>query len=109
MFSDQYNVAVKEMELAEISKDNMRINRCPNCETVEAYVADRCNFVICRQCHMTGPVGHSEEEAVELWNRLPRRGDVEVTVHPKCDRCGCEIVPGLVHYCMPVIEEGAVR
>ncbi len=41
--------------------------------------------------------------------RAHNAGSVEVTQHSKCDRCGCEIVPGLVHYCMPVIEEGAGR
>lgn len=82
---------------------------CPNCETGETYVADRTNYVACRRCHMTGPVGRSEEEAVELWNGLPRRGEVTVTTHEICGRCGCEMVPGLVHYCMPEIEEEAGR
>lgn len=77
---------------------------CPNpaCSSEQghtAYVADRCFYVACRQCYMTGPNGKSEEEAVKLWNSLPRRGEVTVTTHEICGRCGCEIVPGLVHYC----------
>lgn len=78
---------------------------CPNCDNTEVYLADHCNYVICQQCHMTGPDGHSEEEAVKLWNSLPRRGEAVVTAHEICDRCGGELVPGLVHYCMSVIEE----
>ena len=78
---------------------------CPNCETDEVYVVDRCNYVVCRQCHMSGPIGQSEEEAVGLWNMLPRRGEVTGTTHEICGRCGCEIMPGVVHYCMPEIRE----
>lgn len=48
---------------------------CPNCESTETYVADHCGYVICRKCGMTGPVAPIgvDEEAVELWNALPRR------------------------------------
>lgn len=79
---------------------------CPNpaCRSEQVYVADRCNYVACRECHMTGPNGRSEEEAVELWNALPRRGVVEITNNPRCDRCGYEILPGGIHYCLPDIE-----
>ena len=82
---------------------------CPNCTSAGTYVASRSFYVVCRQCHMTGPVGRSEEEAVELWNSLPRRGEVTVTTHEICGRCGCEIAPGLVHYCVPEIDETARR
>jgi len=80
---------------------------CPNpaCRSERVCVADHCNYVICTECHMTGPNGRDEEQAVALWNSLSRRGVVEVTHHPKCDRCGCEIEPGLVHYCIPDIEQ----
>jgi len=58
-----------------------KILPCPNCDCEETFVADRCNFVMCAKCRMTGPVGHFEEEAVALWNRLPRRNppDIKVT------------------------------
>jgi len=79
---------------------------CPNpaCRSERVCVADHCNYVICTECHMTGPNGQCEEQAVDLWNSLPRQGEVEVTIHPKCDRCGYEILPGGIHYCMPDIE-----
>jgi len=82
---------------------------CPNqaCRSEQVCVPDHCFYVVCRQCYMTGPNGKSEEEAVELWNSLPRRGEATVTTHEICGRCGCEIEPGLVHYCMPNIEEAA--
>ena len=55
---------------------------CPNCETADVCVADRTNHVICRKCKMTGPVGRWEEEAVLLWNRLPRRTAPDFEIIP---------------------------
>lgn len=28
----------------------------------------------------------------------------DIGSHPRFDRCGCEIEPGVVNYCMPDIE-----
>lgn len=46
---------------------------CPHCQSNQTYVAHRCFYVVCGVCHMTGPTSESEEEAVALWNKLPRR------------------------------------
>lgn len=104
MFSDQYNAAVKEMELEEISKDDMKINCCPNCDTDDAYVAARAFYVICRQCHMTGPVGHSDEEAVQKWNGLPRRGKYQY-----CEKCGEKLDPDYYHYCLEEADDEIIH
>lgn len=50
---------------------------CPNCKSTETYVADRCGYVVCRKCGMTGPVAPigNDEEAERMWDALPRRDD----------------------------------
>ncbi|PKN85918.1 MAG: hypothetical protein CVU46_09545 [Chloroflexi bacterium HGW-Chloroflexi-8] len=69
---------------------------CPHCQSNQVYVADRCNYVICRICKMAGPNGKSEEEAIEHWNNLPRRksndeekmAEYEREMQVDCDNCG---------------------
>lgn len=80
---------------------------CPNpdCQSAEVYVGQRCNYVVCRKCHMTGPTSSNDEEAVRKWNRLPRVGAdglPNIRLNPICDQCGGEIIPGLVHYCSTI-------
>ena len=77
---------------------------CPNpaCQSAETYVGHRTHYVMCRKCHMTGPNGQNDEEAVHNWNRLPRIGvdlPAEIPRNPLCDLCGSELIPGLIHYC----------
>lgn len=50
-----------------------KLQPCPACDSFQVYVADHCNYVVCRACKMTGPNGNSEEEAIQNWNQLPRR------------------------------------
>ncbi len=78
---------------------------CPNpdCQSAETYIAVYSHYVVCRKCHMTGPVGQNDEEAVRSWNRLPRFGVDLIMERPRsliCDKCGCEINPELNHFCM---------
>lgn len=70
---------------------------CPNpaCRSERVCVADRCNYVICLDCHMTGPTGQDEERAVKLWNSLPRLGPYQY-----CEKCGEKLEPEYYHYCM---------
>lgn len=50
---------------------------CPNCKSTQTYVADRCNYVVCRNCHMTGPTApdNEDETAERLWDALPRENN----------------------------------
>ena len=49
------------------------INNCPSCGAIAALTGDlfdhhvRCANL---ECAMTGPIGHSEGEAVASWNKL---------------------------------------
>lgn len=52
---------------------------CPNptCKSSDVYVADRCGYVICRKCGMSGPVVPvgNDEEAEKAWDALPREDE----------------------------------
>lgn len=51
---------------------------CPNCKSTQTYIADRCGYVRCRQCGMTGPTAPigNDEEAERLWDALPRHSSI---------------------------------
>lgn len=67
---------------------------CPNCESDQTYVADCCGYVICRKCGMTGPVAPvgNDEEAVKLWNALPRSTVCETCGNPIGARSTAQII-----------------
>lgn len=49
------------------------MHKCPYCESTELTLCNILHseyFVACQSCGMTGPVGYTEERAVELWNAL---------------------------------------
>lgn len=65
-----------------------KIDHCPHCGTkstrqgnnkptlsgyIEAQVGNF--YVHCFKCSMIGPAGADKEDAVKLWNSLPRRRD----------------------------------
>lgn len=55
---------------------------CPFCESQVQVVhwEDRIKFswqVECLYCGIFGPLGKTEVDAVEKWNRLPRKLDIE--------------------------------
>ena len=52
---------------------------CPNptCKSTDVHVGDRCGYVICRKCGLTGPVAPvgNDELAELMWDSLPRDDD----------------------------------
>lgn len=52
---------------------------CPNptCKSTDVHVGDRCGYVICRRCGLTGPVAPvgNDDLAELMWDSLPRDDD----------------------------------
>ena len=61
----------KEIILYVEVKETFHLSWCPNCESVDLTVLAK-DGEAGVSCKMQGPVG-GKREAVELWNRLPRR------------------------------------
>ena len=49
------------------------MHKCPYCESTDLTVKNILHseyFMACHSCGMTGPVGYTEEHAVQLWAAL---------------------------------------
>ena len=83
----------------------MEIKPCPFCGNKDLYVRDNSgHYVACKNCDTYGPYGKDDEEAIQLWNRAPRKEDVEMK--KSCGSCKynqdgyCSAVPP--YKCFPV-------
>lgn len=64
-----------------------QIKPCPFCGNEEANADSFGNvfYVKCKDCNAFGPDGKNEEEAIMLWNAVPRKEDAEM--EKSCGNC----------------------
>ena len=71
----------------------MKISPCPHCgtkathqgnnkPTLSGYIESQVGnfYVHCFECSMIGPAGKDKEDAIALWNRLPRKAVADANI-----------------------------